>query len=100
MAPPTRAYTYFLLRVAATGDFAELAAALLPCMWGYAEVGQRLSERGRPPDERYARWVAMYASEEFGELAMWCRGVVDRLATDVGEEGRERMRRAFLACSA
>jgi thiaminase/transcriptional activator TenA len=42
----------------------------------------------------------MYASEEFGALATWCRGVVDRLATDVGEEGRERMRRAFLTCSA
>src|SRR3712207_6557755 len=32
MAPTTRGYTDFLLRVAATGDFAELAAALLPCM--------------------------------------------------------------------
>src|SRR5687768_15334308 len=35
MGPTTRAYTDFLLRVAATGDFAELAAALLPCMWGF-----------------------------------------------------------------
>jgi thiaminase (transcriptional activator TenA) len=95
----TRAYADFLVRVAAVGDFAELAAALLPCIWGYAEVGQRLAERGRPPDERYARWVAMYASEEFGALATWCRGLVDRLATGVGEEGRERMRRAFLTCS-
>src|SRR5208282_4845442 len=30
-APTTRGYSDFLLRVAATGDFAELAAALLPC---------------------------------------------------------------------
>ncbi len=28
----TRAYTDFLLRVAALGDYGELAAALLPCM--------------------------------------------------------------------
>jgi thiaminase/transcriptional activator TenA len=97
--PETRAYTDFLVRVAATGDFAELTAALLPCMWGYAEVGQRLVARGRPPEERYARWVAMYASEDFGALAAWCRGLVDRLATGVGEEGRERMCRAFLTCS-
>jgi hypothetical protein len=41
----TRAYPDFLVRVAATGDFAELAAALLPCMWGYAEVGRRLDAR-------------------------------------------------------
>ena len=33
-APTTQGYTDFLLRVAALGDFAELIAALLPCMWG------------------------------------------------------------------
>ena len=32
-APTTRAYTDFLLREATMGDFAELAAALLPCVW-------------------------------------------------------------------
>jgi hypothetical protein len=31
----TRAYTDFLLRTATLGDFGELVAALLPCMWGY-----------------------------------------------------------------
>src|SRR5213079_121084 len=61
MGPTTRAYTDFLLRVAATGDFAELAAALLPCMWGFSEIGRRLAERPRPADARYAAWVEMYA---------------------------------------
>jgi thiaminase/transcriptional activator TenA len=98
-APETRIYTDFLVRTAATGDFAELAAALLPCMWGYAEVGQRLAAAGRPPEERYARWIEMYAAEEFGELATWCRALVDRLAEEAGDAGRERMRRAFLTCS-
>ena len=41
-APATGAYCDFLLRTAALGDFAELAAALLPCMWSYAEIGARL----------------------------------------------------------
>jgi len=98
-APETWIYTDFLVRTAATGDFAELAAALLPCMWGYAEVGQRLAAGGPPPEERYARWIEMYASEEFGELATWCRTLVDRLAEETGDAGRERMRRAFLTCS-
>ncbi len=35
-APTTQAYTDFLLRVAALGDFAELVAALLPCIWGFS----------------------------------------------------------------
>ena len=36
----------FLLRTAALGDYAELVAALLPCMWGYAEIGERLAAAG------------------------------------------------------
>jgi thiaminase/transcriptional activator TenA len=98
-APETTIYTDFLVRTAATGDFGELAAALLPCMWGYAEVGQRLAERGLPEEEAYARWIETYASAEFAALATWCRGLVDRLAAETGEAGRERMRRAFETCS-
>jgi thiaminase/transcriptional activator TenA len=99
-APVTRAYTDFLLRTAALGSFAELAAALLPCMWGYAEVGARLAERATlPPDPRYARWIETYAASEFAALAAWCRGLVDRLAAEAGDAERERMRRAFLVSS-
>ena len=58
-APTTQGYTDFLVLTAAQGDFAELAVALLPCMWGYAEIGQTLAAQGRSPDERYARWVDM-----------------------------------------
>jgi len=99
MTPTTRAYTDFLLRTAALGDFAELVAALLPCMWGYHELGLRLAEQGRPKEERYARWIDMYAGEEFGELARWCRELTDAAALEVSGEGRERMREAFLASS-
>src|SRR5919202_6249983 len=97
--PRTRAYTDFLLRTATLGSFAELAAALLPCMWGYAELGVRLAERPPPPDPRYARWIATYADPEFAALAAWCRGLVDRLAAQVGPDARDRMRAAFVVCS-
>ena len=33
---------------AATGDFAEIVAALLPCMWGYSEIGRALQAAGPP----------------------------------------------------
>jgi thiaminase/transcriptional activator TenA len=99
-APVTRAYTDFLLRTASLGSFAELAAALLPCMWGYAEIGARLAERAeRPADPRYARWIETYAAPEFAALAAWCRGLVDRLAAEGGDAECERMRRAFLVSS-
>jgi thiaminase/transcriptional activator TenA len=98
-APTTQAYTDFLVRTAALGELPELAAALLPCMWGYAEVGQRLALSDAPPDQRYARWIETYACDEFDELARWCRGLVDRLAAATNDRGRARMARAFNVCS-
>jgi len=98
-APTCQGYTDFLLRTATTGDFTELLAALLPCIWGYAEVGQRLAERGLPDDERYARWIGMYASEDFAELGAWCRDLVDRYGAELPEPARQRMEAAFLTSS-
>jgi thiaminase/transcriptional activator TenA len=97
--PATAGYVDFLLRTAALGDFAELAAALLPCMWGYAEIGERLGAGPRPAHPLFRQWVEMYAGEEFQELAEWSRVLVDDAAAEVTGMGHDRMRRAFLASS-
>jgi thiaminase/transcriptional activator TenA len=99
MAPTTRGYTDFLLRVAATGDFAELAAGLLPCMWGFSAIGQALRARGLPAEPHYAKWIEMYADPEFAALAAWCRDLVDRLAEGASEAARRRMEDVFLTSS-
>jgi len=99
IAPTTRAYTDFLVRLAATGEFSELAAALLPCMWGFYEVGCALAARGLPPEPRYATWIQMYAGEDFGKLAAWCRELVDRLGDRASPGQRGRMESAFLTSS-
>jgi thiaminase (transcriptional activator TenA) len=97
-APATDAYCDFLLRTASLGDFSELVAALLPCMWGYAEVGAHLA--GEPPDhDGYAEWIAAYASADFAQLAAWCRELTDAAAADVAGPGRLRMHNAFRASS-
>jgi thiaminase/transcriptional activator TenA len=98
-APATRAYTDFLLRVAATGDFAELAAALLPCMWAFSEIGQRLATQPTPNDRRYAKWIAMYSSKEFAELAQWCRDLLDSIAAGLPERDLQKLEAAFLTSS-
>lgn len=101
-APATAAYCDHLLRTAALGDFAELVAALLPCMWSYAEIGERLAALPEPGGGHagYAAWIATYASPEFADLARWCRQLTDEAAAELDGAGRERMRRAFEACSA
>jgi thiaminase/transcriptional activator TenA len=95
----TRGYTDFLLRTAALGDFGDLVAPLLPCMWGYSEIGQRLAQAQPPVAERYAGWIEMYAGEDFANLACWCRDVCDEAAAGTDEVTRRRMRDAFLASS-
>jgi thiaminase/transcriptional activator TenA len=89
-SPTTRAYTDFLVRVAATGTFGDLVAALLPCMWGFNETGRRLDARGRPDHEQYAAWIEMYAGEEFTELTEWCKTLMDDVAADASPADRAR----------
>jgi len=98
-SPTTRAYTDFLVRVAAEGSFGDLVATLLPCMWGFNVTGRRLAERGLPDHEQYAAWVEMYSSEEFTELAEWCKGLMDDVATESTDADRERYRDLFLTSS-
>jgi thiaminase (transcriptional activator TenA) len=98
-APATRAYTDFLLRVATTGDFVELVAALLPCIWGFSEIGRQLATQPAPGEKRYAKWIAMYSSREFAELAQWCRDLLDRLAAGLPERDLQKLEAAFLTSS-
>jgi thiaminase (transcriptional activator TenA) len=99
MAPTTQAYTDFLIRTAATQDFAELAAALLPCMWAYAEIGLKLGGGPRPTNSRFAAWIDSYADAHFQALAEWCRQLVDRLGEEASPATRRRMEAAFLTSS-
>jgi thiaminase/transcriptional activator TenA len=95
-APTCQGYTDFLLRVAATGDFPEVIAALLPCMWGYSDLGIHLFNQGLPEEERYARWITNYASPAFAELAVWTRDLLDKYAENATESLLRRIEDAFL----
>jgi len=94
-SPTTRAYTDFLVRVAATETFGDLVAALLPCMWGFNETATRLDERGRPDHEGYAEWIEMYTGDEFTELTDWCKELMNDVAADATESERDRYRDLF-----
>ncbi len=100
--PTTQGYTDFLVRTAATGSFAELVAALLPCIWGFCEIGQRLAQSisvGQPADTRYRKWIEMYSSKEFADLTDWCKQLLDRLASDLLQPDLERLEECFVTSS-
>ena len=95
-APTTVAYTSYLLHVAGRGTFSEVVCAMLPCQWGYAEIGHRLKEQGSPAQAPlYAQWIEMYADPDFQRLSGWARSLADRLAEQAGEQERHRMAEAY-----
>ena len=96
-APTTVSYTSYLLSVAHQGSFPELVASLVPCQWGYWEIGERLARQGEPEDAPlYCQWIRMYASPEFTELAASIRNLVNRLADRAGPDELEAMGRAYM----
>ena len=99
-SPTTLAYTRHLVEIGYAGGVGRIASAILPCSWGYCEVGQMLHDRGLPGDQPlYARWIEMYSSPEFARLADWLRSFLDRAALAAGESEREAMSDAFLVSS-
>lgn len=96
-APTTVAYTSYLLRLAHQGSFAELVAGLLPCQWGYWEIGNHLARQGEPIDAPlYCQWIQMYADPEFAALADQLRNLANRLGAQAGPIELAAMGQAYL----
>lgn len=95
-SPTTWAYTRHMINTAHQGTVGETAAVILPCSWGYAEIGQALYAQGTPKDQPlYTRWIETYNSQEFADIADWLRGFVDKHAETAGSSEMEAMERAF-----
>lgn len=80
-SPAARAYTDFLLRVAALEPAAHICAAMTPCMRLYAWLGQQLAPRTDPASP-YAEWVHTYGSADFEQLAATVETLLDDLDGD------------------
>ena len=87
--PTTRAYTSYLLATVYSGSFAEGLAAVLPCYWIYARVGEELLAKSSP-DPLYARWIASYGDEAFQSVVRRVLALADRLGEELSEAERQR----------
>jgi thiaminase/transcriptional activator TenA len=97
--PTTRAYTDHLLRIAGTGSYVELVAALLPCAWGYSEIGQRLAQDASHPDGGPGRWIDWYSGPVAANRARAGRELLDRLAAISGPRALMLAEDAFAVSS-
>jgi thiaminase/transcriptional activator TenA len=94
--PATLSYTKHLVDTAYAYGIAEIAAALLPCQWGYDDAGQCLAVNLTAPEgSLHARWVAGYNDPEYREITAWLRGFTDDLASEASDEVRDRMATLF-----
>ncbi|GAA1248709.1 thiaminase II [Kitasatospora nipponensis] len=96
--PTTRAYTSYLLATVHGGSFAEAVAAVLPCYWIYARVGEQLLARSSP-DPLYARWIATYGDEAFQSVVRRVLELTDRLGEDLSATERRRAVEHFTTTS-
>ena len=97
-SPTTLAYTSYLLKTAALGDYPEVLGAVLPCYWIYWEVGKALLERGSPKD-MYQKWIDTYGGEEFGALVETVLDLTDKVCEDLNPAQKARVRDAFVITS-
>lgn len=93
-APTCVAYTNFLLRTAYEGSFAEIAAALYPCMQGYLDIADHMAELADETHE-YTPFIDTYTGDEFREDVAWGREFVDDCWERYPGE-RDAMEEAFL----
>ncbi|HJV97958.1 MAG TPA: bifunctional hydroxymethylpyrimidine kinase/phosphomethylpyrimidine kinase [Arthrobacter sp.] len=96
LGPVTKSYVDHLSAASVSGSYAVLVAAILPCFWLYAEVGQTLHAQflaaGAPADHPYADWLRTYADEDFAQAT---REAI-ALADDAGRRGSEDERAAMV----
>lgn len=100
LAPANLAYTRHLLHVAYSGSVGEIVAAMLPCMWSYQIIGERLVESPALVDRSfYHEWASIYSSESYAELVGWYIDMTNRYAEGSGDETRRRMMEHFILSS-
>ena len=99
LGPVTKSYVDHLLAASVSGSYGVLVAAVLPCFWLYAEVGETLYRQfltaGAPESHPYAVWLRTYADEEFAAATRQAVAYTDAAARAASEGERDAMTLAF-----
>ena len=64
--PATLSYTNYLLSTAYNNSIEEIVASLLPCQWGYDEIGRNLENSPNAKDVLFInKWISGYTNSEY-----------------------------------
>lgn len=99
-AATTTAYTSYMLNVSQLGGVDNVIAAVLACAWSYNFIGLELAKiPGACDHELYGRWVQMYSSAEFTELAEDCKRQLNQIVAGKPEQELARLEEIIVKTS-
>lgn len=84
----TTAYTRFVIDTGVAGDVLDLQAALIPCVVGYAVIGQNISRHPPVPGNDYQSWIDTYAGAAYQDVACAAIDQFDSLMQRRGGDAR------------
>ena len=86
----TRDYTNFLLKNAENNSIDSIAISLLPCQWGYSEIGKGLFKKSSlNPDTFHYKWIESYNSQEYQEVTDWLITFVNSIGKNIDKDNVE-----------
>ncbi len=62
------AYSRYVLESGYSGDFLDLITPLIPCVIGYAEIGNNIKNY-KPSNLMYKTWIQTYSGEEYQKIS-------------------------------
>jgi thiaminase (transcriptional activator TenA) len=94
--PAREGYMNHVARAALEGDIGEIVCALLPCEWGFTQMGAQLGATRAPElDDLYESWIDYYTSPEQLSNTELSLAILERAAEVATDEQRDVMRIVF-----
>ena len=87
-------YVSFLQATAWAESYPVALAAVLPCYWVYAQVGNDIVGKSAP-NNPYQKWVDTYVSDEFQQAVEKVLQTIDKLAENADANTLEKMHAAY-----
>lgn len=86
------AYTRYVLESGYSGDFLDLITTLIPCVIGYAEIGNNIKSY-KPSNKMYRKWIETYSGEEYQKISktvgsLFDNAVLNRLGKNFSKTPR------------
>ena len=80
----TQAYCNYLLSIAYKFESELIACSLLPCQWGYDEIGRNLLKDNQAKEKSFhKRWINAYNDPEYQNVTTWLINYVDSIKEKV-----------------